>query len=175
MTSLRRTTPILLLPAVAAFLLAQSGNKPVPRAPARAATLIANMNVHASTHMSDDKEHCFKQDNKRGLFFDIATDITSGKAHLDLYDLEDLGHQPPVVDQDDETITNGLVTLKIKGHAVPTPNASNKTETEHLGPGPYLAIVSATGSLGAKSSSTATGISRYFYETFQNDSNECSH
>lgn len=162
-----------LVLGLAALLIAQS--KPKPHSPIRILHKPTGMTVHAGTHMPDDKEHCFREDNKRSLYFDIATELSADRAYVDLYDLGDLTTTPDPVEHSDEAINNGFATVVIKGHASPSSAVVN-TSREHLGPGPYVAVVSTSTSIDKKDrASTIVGISRYYYETFSSDPNECSH
>jgi len=164
---------LLLTVALAALLFAQSKRK--PQSPIRMLHKPTGMTVHAGTHMPDDKEHCFKEDDKRSLYFDVVAEITTGRAYVDLYDLGDFSAPPELVEQSDEKIAGGLSTVVIKGHAQP-PSTAVSTAIQHLGPGPYVAVVSTATSIDKKDrASTIAGVSRYYYETFSSDPNECSH
>lgn len=158
--------------ALTALLFAQP--KPKPHGPIRQLHKPTGMTVHADTQHSDDKEHCFKEDNKRNLYFRVLTEIPAGRTYVDLYDLGDFSTPPAIVENRDAEIKNGLATVILEGHAVPSARASS--DPEHLGPGPYVAVISAATSVDTKDrANTTTGISRYYYETFSSDPNECSH
>lgn len=164
-------TPFLVI-TLTALLFSQPN--PTPHSPVRNPGKPTRMTVHAGSHTSDDKDHCFQGDEKRNLYFDIATELPTGRAYIDLYDLGDFSTKPALVEQSDEKIDQGLATVVIKGHAVSS--ATVNTSTAHLGPGPYVAVASVATSTDKKDRlSTIAGISRYYYETFISDSSECSH
>ena len=174
----RHGLPVL---AVSAFLLAQPKPKPTPRSPIKQAYKPTHMTVTASTKMPGEKEHCFLGDNTRSLYFTITPDIPADKANVDLYDLGNFSAPPALVEQQDGAIKSGAVTIEIPGDVKLT-SAAKTTPTvktnllQHLGPGPYVAVVSATTSTGARNGAgIIVGVSRYYYETFQSDPKECSH
>ena len=130
------------------------------------------MTVTVGTQSPDDREHCFKSDSRRRLYFKVTTEIASGRAYVDLYKLGDLSKEPVWVESGDAEIKNNIATVSIEGHST----RSSAGIVEHLGPGPYIATVSASTSVRAADRLSAgyAGGLRYYYETWRSNQNECS-
>jgi hypothetical protein len=160
-------TTIIAIVAVAHHSVAQP-TKSSTKAAAPSASP-SSMTIHAYTKYADDLEHCFVQDN-RSLYFDAYTDV----AVLDpktvdfyLYNLRDgvFTDRTPNDAEKVITVSGKLITIQIKQDARP-----------HLGPGPYMAMISILPSSGAKRTAS-TPSWYYYYGTWNNSSSplDCWH
>jgi hypothetical protein len=132
-----------------------STSSPVP------SPLPRQMSLHGHTRNPDDQKHCFVRDSrsaKRPLYFDATVDVSVQYEQVDLalYTFED-GSPKRVTpmskrQQWDATKPPGKAfTITIK----------EDTLDSHLGPGPYMAVISITPA-GAKASDAAQKFVGYY-------------
>src|SRR5438270_13803349 len=150
-------TLVILLPISAGMLgIAHSSRAQESSGIGMSVSAVPQMKVHADTRRIYDKEHCFQQmeRSEMPLYFDIYTDIAEGQVKLILYSLRDLKFEKL------DTVTQSFTG----GHA------QIQYGPPHLGPGPYMATITASPDVGGISTK-----SLYFYETWKADISECWH
>jgi hypothetical protein len=127
-----------------------------------------SITVKASTNNGNDKghHHCFEQDNTRILTFEVETDPSVDSINFVLWNLNDplkpTMAEPPT---DWPVQEDGHVTIVVGPDILPPPYAFPL----HLGPGPYCATLTASGSTAASAASEnagkVVGNALYYYET----------
>jgi hypothetical protein len=123
--------------------------------------------LHAYTNKIDsDREHCFYSDPERPLYVDAYTDIPVDNQSFAfaLYSMTE-GNYVPM------TFNNpGDLVIKPTGNVIHI--MVNNSSPPHLGPGPYMAMISAQSSLatstgqGGTANAKYSAIGYYFYETW---------
>jgi hypothetical protein len=156
--------------------------------PAQGTLPVQDIRVAASTGHPKETAHCFPRDNKRALTFFIKMgDTSSGQTTVQIMNLGDINSLriPATATTNPPSIKVGLKSGRISNHrsTVVFPGDSVKSASptfEHLGAGPYVAVlaISGTGTLSSKgiSGKPVEDVSRYlfYYDTFKNDPSECS-
>jgi hypothetical protein len=155
--------------------------------PAQGTLPVQDIRVTASTGDPKETAHCFPRDNKRALTFFIKMgDTSSGQTTVQIMNLGDINSVriPTTTTTNPPSIKVGLKNGRISNHrstvVFPGDSVKSAATFEHLGAGPYVAMlaISGTGTLSSKrvSGKPVEDVSRYlfYYDTFVNDPSECS-
>ena len=178
MTILQRPVFVFTAVAFGIFALAvfaysqQSKSQHASAAPSSIKPI--KMSMHGYTGYPDDQEHCFVRDSgtsKRPLFFDVYTDVAVQESQIgmELYTFE--GGSPAPVgmvkgtkstgDWYVKSIAGNMFVIEVKKDARP-----------HLGPGPYMTLISIS-STAAAPGSAGRFVGYYPYGTWEQSPLDC--
>ena len=122
--------------------------------------------VNARTDYDDDQNysHCFYQNPKSTLYFDVVTDPSINSIHFHLLNIQDPKNPKEAEPASDWPVTHGQATITI-----------GPDHPSHLGPGPYVAdLAPSTAPKASKAAEKPSGAGVYFYGTWLHDqTKEC--
>jgi hypothetical protein len=162
--------------AFGTYLLAY--NKRPSRAGKDGSALPAAMSVTVSSDYAGDSgyHHCFRQRRETSLTFETYTDSSAETVNFVLWSIEDLSNPVIAEPSTDWPVKNGYVKIVVAGDQAGHPRIA----PPHLGPGPYMATLTASTSAGASADASAkkkktVGNAAYYYQTWVNSPNDCDY